>query len=451
MCGIFSAWNVDQASNLVYLGLYAQQHRGQESVGIISTDGNAMYVKKKMRLVSDGFNATTLGLLKGHRAVGHVRYSTTGANTSFNIQPLHVAFNDYELAMAHNGNLVNSEKLRDELDGAGAIFQSTSDTELIFHLMARSNEKSLSDRFVEALKKVQGAFSLLMMTRDKLYLARDPYGYRPLVLGKLHGGLVAASETCAFDLIGAEYIRDIEPGEVVEIDEKGNQQSYWLDKSSHRGRCIFEHIYFARPDSNVFGRSVYRSRKEFGKALANEHPIDADIVVPVPDSGVPAAMGYAEQSGIPFEFGLIRNHYVHRTFIEPDQSIRNFGVKIKLNPQREILDGKRIVVIDDSIVRGTTSRKIVSMLREAGAKEVHMRISSAPFLSPCYFGIDTPTKGELIASKQSVDEIAKSIGVDSLGYLSVKGLLDVMGSNEREYCTGCFSGVYPEVLESLNA
>lgn len=450
MCGIFAAWNLDDASNVVYLGLYALQHRGQESVGIVSSDAKRLFTRKQRGLVADVFqNPETLKALEGRRAIGHVRYSTAGGSTSFNVQPIDVRFNGTEVAVAHNGNLVNTPSLRERLTREGAIFQSTMDTELIVHLMARSKRKTVQEKFMEALGEVRGAYSLLLMTRDQLILARDPHGYRPLIIGEYRGGIVAASESCAFDLIGANYLRDVLPGEVVTIDADGKMTSTMLpEKPARISQCIFEQVYFARPDSIVFGESTYAARKAMGRQLAQESPAKGvDYVVPVPDSGIPAALGYAEASGVPFDLGLIRNHYVHRTFIEPDQSIRNFGVRVKLNPQREILRGKSLVVIDDSIVRGTTSRKIVSMLREAGAREVHMRISSPPITSPCYFGIDTPTKQELIGSKKSVEEIRQFLNVDSLAYLSLDGMLKVVKQGKGNYCVGCFTGNYPEAVE----
>jgi amidophosphoribosyltransferase len=448
MCGIFAAWNVEEASNLVYLGLYALQHRGQESGGIVSTDGQRFYVKKEQGLIPDMFNTEKLSALVGKRAIGHVRYSTAGGDTSFNIQPLDVRFDGVQVAISHNGNLVNDPTLRQQLNREGAIFQSTSDTELIVHLMARSKQTNVEARFLDALSQLRGAYSLLLMTHDQLMIARDPYGYRPLMLGEYRGGYVAASESCAFDLMGATYLRDVAPGEVVIINADGTLRSEFLaHKPAKIARCVFEQVYFARPDSTVFGENVYEARKAMGRELAKENKAKADLVIPVPDSGIPAALGIAEESGISFDMGFIRNHYVHRTFIEPDQSIRNFGVKVKLNPLKATLKGKRLIVIDDSIVRGTTSRKIVAMLREAGAAEVHMRISSPPITSPCFFGIDTPTKRELIGANKNLEEIRQFLNVDSVAYLSMDGMLKVLNQGTSSYCVGCFTGKYPEVVD----
>ncbi len=447
MCGIFSAWGIEDASNHVYLGLYALQHRGQESFGIVSTDGEQFYMKKKMCLVADAFHPTTLKMLRGRGAIGHVRYSTSGPSVMRNMQPIHAQLHDGEVALAHNGNLVNAPTLRRQLHQEGMIFQSSLDTELIFHLMARSQATSLKERFFESLTQVRGAYSLVMMTHNQLLLARDPYGYRPLILGEYRDGLVAGSETCAFDLIGAKFVRELEPGEVVCVDQQGKTTSDFLPRVARQAYCVFEHVYLARPDSHVFGENVYSARKAMGRRLAQEHPVTADVVVPVPDSGVPAALGYSEECKIPFDFGLIRNHYVHRTFIEPDQRIRNFGVRVKLNLQRTILKNKSVVVVDDSIVRGTTSRKIIGMLREAGARSVHMRVSSPAITHPCHFGIDTPTRQELIGANKSVEEIRGYLNVDSLGYLSQEGMLSVLAQTKDSYCVGCFSGRYPEAVD----
>jgi amidophosphoribosyltransferase len=442
-CGVVGVFGHPEASNLVYLGLYALQHRGQEGAGITSSDGKAFHAEKGMGLVADIFNEKRLKRLPGHIAIGHNRYSTSGSSTLKNVQPIVANFAMGSLAIAHNGNLVNAEELRQELEAAGAIFQSSSDSEVMIHLMARSRFDDFGERMVDALKRVSGAFSVAVMREKELIAARDPYGVRPLSLGVIDGAYVVASETCAFDLIGAKYMRDIAPGEILTISEKGLTSLRALH-SAERASCIFEFIYFSRPDSYIFGgHNVNEIRKEFGRQLARENPVEADIVIPVPDSGVPAAIGYSEQSGIPFDFGLIRNHYIGRTFIEPRQSIRHFGVKIKLNPVRYLLEGKRVVVVDDSIVRGTTSKKIVKMIREGGgAREVHMRISSPPCMGPCFYGIDTPTRQELIANSHSVDEIRKYITADTLSYLSIEGLKNIVPES-GDFCTACFDNYYP--------
>jgi amidophosphoribosyltransferase len=407
-CGIFGIFGHSEAANLTYLGLYALQHRGQEGSGICSSDGTKLYLEKSLGLVAEIFNEKVLKNLPGHIAIGHNRYSTTGSSTIENVQPLMATYSLGSIAIAHNGNLVDIENLKNKLEKDGAIFQSTSDSEIILHLIARAKSGELIERIASAVRQISGAFSLLLMTEKELIAIRDPYGIRPLCLGQIKDAYVVASETCAFDLIGATYLRDIEPGEMLIIDENG-LNSIKIFNSVKRAYCVFEFIYFARPDSYIFDHiCVNTVRKELGRQLAREHGIDADLVIPVPDSGVPAALGYAEESGIPFEFGLIRNHYVGRTFIEPKQSIRHFGVKVKLNPVRDALKGKKVVVIDDSIVRGTTSKKIVKMIKElGGAKEVHLRISSPPTIGPCFYGIDTPTRQELIASSHKIEEIKK--------------------------------------------
>lgn len=442
-CGVFGVFGHPEASNLAYLGLYALQHRGQEGAGICSSDGKHMYIEKSMGLVADIFSEKRLKKLPGHIAIGHDRYSTAGSSVLKNVQPIVANFALGSLAIAHNGNLVNASDLRKSLEAEGAIFQSTSDSEVIVHLIAHSKGENFYERVIGALKEVSGAYSLLIMRENELVAVRDPYGVRPLCLGEVDGAYVVASETCALDLISAKYVRDIEPGEMLVINEKGlvSQKPF---VSQRRAFCIFEFIYFSRPDSNIFGgQNVNEIRKEFGRQLARESNIEADVVIPVPDSGVPAALGFSEESRIPFDFGLIRNHYVGRTFIEPKQSIRHFGVKIKLNPVKKLIEGKRVVVIDDSIVRGTTSKKIVKMLREnGGAKEVHLRISSPPTIMPCFYGIDTPTRQELIASDHSVEEIRKFITADSLSYLSIEGLLKIVPDSQN-YCTACFDNNYP--------
>jgi amidophosphoribosyltransferase len=442
-CGLFGILGHPEAAHLTYLGLYALQHRGQESAGIVCSDGDGLRCEKGMGLVNDVFTEERLASLRGDRAMGHVRYSTAGDTVATNAQPILIECHRGPIALGHNGNLVNAAILRHELEAAGSIFQSTSDTEVILHLYARSHRERLEDAISASLTKVMGAFSVLFLTPDALVAARDPWGFRPLVIGQLNGAPIVCSETCALDLIGAKYIRDVEPGELV-IAERTGIRSFRPFPPEPPSQCIFEHVYFARPDSLVFGRNVLESRLALGRQLARESPAAADIVVPVPDSGMGAALGYSQQSGIPFQWGLIRNHYVGRTFIEPRQSIRSFGVKIKLNPVASVLDGQRVVLIDDSIVRGTTSRKIVRMVRDAGAREVHMRISSPPTTGPCYYGIDTPLKSELIASRHSLDEIRQHVEADSLAYLSHEGLLRAVGDAEgRRHCTACFSGRYP--------
>ena len=446
-CAVVGVYSHTEAANMVYLGLYALQHRGQESSGIVSSNGEILISHRQMGLVADIFKEDVIKNLEGHSAIGHNRYSTTGQSFIKNAQPFVVEYADGPIAVSHNGNLVNAHSLRRELEATGSIFQSTSDTEVIIHLIATSRATMLRERVIDALQHVHGAYSLVFLTRDKMIAARDPMGFRPLVLGRFPNknganGYVVASETCVLDLIEAEYVREVEPGEVLIFGSEG-MESIKPFPAAEGARCIFESIYFSRPDSNVFGHSVYQYRKELGRQLARESFIEADLVTPVPDSGVPAAIGYAEESGIPLDLALIRNHYVGRTFIEPQQSIRNFGVKIKLNAMREVLEGKRVVVVDDSIVRGTTSQKIIRMLREAGATEVHMRISSPPTISPCHYGIDTPTHKELIASVYPLDGIREFIGADSLAYLSREGLYVFFKGNDRGFCDACFTANYP--------
>ena len=451
-CGVFGIWGAEEAANYAYLGLHALQHRGQESAGIVSSDGETLHVHRAMGLVADIFNAPLIATLKGKSAIGHVRYSTTGASHVKNAQPMAVQYAGGAVAVAHNGNLVNAEALRSELENEGSIFTASTDTEVIVHLLARARSlgppgtvEQLVGAIREALGRVAGAYSLLFFTPRALVGLRDPMGFRPLVLGRLKGSWVLASETTALDLIEAEYVREVQPGEMVIIDDAGlrSEKLFPAGRPPARlGRCVFEHIYFARPDSVLFGKSVYSVRHAFGKRLADEHPVKADLVVPVPDSGVPAAIGFAEQADIPFAMGLVRSHYVGRTFIEPSAQIRHFGVKLKLNALKDVLRGKKVVVVDDSVVRGTTSRKIVKMIRDAGASEVHLRISSPPTAWPCYYGIDTPTRQELIASTHSVEEISTYVTADSLGYLSMEGLYAALGEARSGFCDACFSGEY---------
>lgn len=467
MCGVFGIYGHPEAANLTYLGLHALQHRGQESAGIVTTDGNQLSLHRGMGHVIDVFTPDQLARLGGPHAIGHVRYSTAGGSMLKNAQPIAVEYARGSLAIAHNGNLTNADALREKLEARGSIFQSTSDTEVIVHLVAVSTQRSIEDRIADALAQVQGAYSLLCLTPETMIAVRDPMGIRPLCLGKMPNAeqYVISSEPSSFDLIDAVYVREIEPGEMLIIDRKG-MRSTWPFAEAPRRSCIFEYVYFARPDSNIDGVSVYEARKNLGRALAREHPVKADVVIPVPDSGVPATIGYSEYSKIPFELGLVRSHYIGRTFIEPQQSIRHFGVRLKLNPISATLKGKSVVVVDDSIVRGTTSRKIVKMLRDAGAKEVHMRISSPPTKWPCYYGIDTPTRGELIASSHTVEEINQYITSDTLAYLSLDAMTDAVVSARTEahgrstrrslpiageeaplskdsFCMACWSGDYP--------
>jgi amidophosphoribosyltransferase len=441
MCGIFGIEGCDDSANLAYLGLYALQHRGQESAGIVSWDGGQMHVERGMGHVSDIFKERVLARLPGKRAMGHTRYSTAGTSVIANAQPIVVKTSMGPLGIIHNGNLTNAVEIRRRLEQEGSIFQTTSDTEVILHLMAREPRRDVVESFILALEQVRGAYSLLLITNDGLIAARDPNGFRPLAMGDLNGCACFASESCAFDLLEAKPVRELGLGEIV-VARGGGIESYHLERAPEPARCIFEHVYFARPDSKVFGDSVSQTRLRMGARLAREAPAVADIVVPVPDSGLFAALGYSRESGLPLEFGLIRNHYVGRTFIEPKQSIRHFGVKVKLNPIRELIAGKRVVLVDDSIVRGTTSRKIVRMVRDAGAAEVHVRISAPPTEWPCHYGIDTPTRGELIASDHTVEEIRRFIEADSLAYLSLDGLLGSVGGPRDSYCTACWTGDY---------
>ncbi|HYN14201.1 MAG TPA: amidophosphoribosyltransferase [Terriglobales bacterium] len=447
-CGVVAIYSNPEAGKLAYLGLHALQHRGQESAGIVSTDGVTMYPHRAMGLVVDIFTEAVLEKLKGTLAIGHTRYSTAGDSALLNAQPIMVDCNKGMIALAHNGNLVNAQVVRSRLEAQGSIFQTTSDTEVIVHLVAQSREETLPEAIADALRRIEGAFSLVIMSRDRVFAVRDPRGFRPLSMGRIPGcvqkdTIVFASETCAFDLIGATYERDISPGEMVVVGPEGIYSRFFASQTA-QSSCIFEHVYFSRPDSVVFGRSVAESREKLGRQLAIEAPAAADLVVPVPDSGVAAAMGYAAESGIPLRMGLIRNHYVGRTFIEPSQRVRDFGVKLKLNPVRSVLEGKRVVLIDDSIVRGTTSRKIVRMVRDAGAREVHLRISCPPTISPCYYGVDTPSKKQLIAANKTVEEIREYIDADSLAYLSLEGMKQACGESEAlTYCTACYTGKYP--------
>ncbi len=464
MCGVFGIYGHPEAANLAYLGLHALQHRGQESAGIATSDGEQLFLHRGMGHVIDVFPPEQLERLRGPNAIGHVRYSTAGASLLKNAQPIAVDYARGSLALGHNGNLTNADALREKLEERGSIFQSGSDTEVIVHLTAMSTQRAVEDRIADALSHVEGAYSLLCLTGQSLVAARDPMGIRPLCIGIMPGkqdAHVVASEPTSFDLIDAEFVRDVEPGEMVVFDRRGMRSMRPFASSPRKG-CIFEYVYFARPDSTIDGVNVYEARKNLGRALAKEHGIEADVVIPVPDSGVPATIGYAEASGLPFEMGLVRSHYVGRTFIEPQQSIRHFGVRLKLNPISETLRGKRVVVVDDSIVRGTTSRKIVKMLRDAGAREVHMRISSPPTRWPCYYGIDTPTRGELIASSHGIEEINQYITSDSLAYLSLPAMVDAVRAarpprapehrslavlapelGENSFCHACWSGDYP--------
>jgi amidophosphoribosyltransferase len=447
-CGVFAIYGHPEASNLAYLGLYALQHRGQESAGISSTDGREIYTHKSMGHVADIFTPGVLAGLPGEMAIGHTRYSTTGDTVIRNAQPFSVACNKGRIAVAHNGNITNAQSLRRDLEAEGSIFQASSDTEVVLHLVARSRERTLPGALREALLQLEGAFSLVFLAHDQVIVARDPHGFRPLAIGQLElsGGrhaYVFASETCAFDLIDAVYMGDVEPGEMVIVGPKGLHRERWAPRAARKAQCVFEHVYFARPDSIVFGRSVQESREEMGRMLAREYPVPADLVVPVPDSGVPAALGYSKESGIPFGHALIRNHYVGRTFIEPSQAIRDFGVKLKLNPIRRMLEGKRVVLVDDSLVRGTTSRKLVRMVRSAGATEVHLRISCPPTVSPCFYGVDTPSKKELIAANHTLDEVCRFVHADSLGYLSLEALGQSVHDPGGNYCYACYTGQYP--------
>jgi len=451
-CGVFGIYNNSDAAYLTFLGLYALQHRGQESVGIVSCDGVKFYQQKQLGLVSNMFNEYSLSILKGSSAIGHVRYSTTGSPNISNIQPLFIECSKGYIGLAHNGNIVNSKTLRDSLSEEGSIFQTSIDSEIILHLIAKSKKKDFKSAIAEILPSIKGAYSIIFIVKDMMIAVRDPWGFRPLCIGELGDSFVFASESCAFDLIEAKYIREVMPGEMV-IATKHGLKSEIICKSERQSRCIFEYIYFARPDSIVFGKSIYHVRKDIGRELAKEHPVDADIVISVPDSGNCAALGFSEESKIPYDYGLIRNHYVGRTFIKSTVKDRELSVKIKLSPIKKNLEGKRIVVVDDSIVRGTTSKKIVKILKNAGAKQIHFRVASPPYKNPCYYGVDTPVSENLIASNNSIEEIKRFLNVDSLGYLSMKGLLNAVNGNSSDdksgFCTACFDGDYPVKIEKL--
>ena len=452
-CGVVAIYGHPEAAKLTYLGLYALQHRGQESAGICTTDGAEIYVHKAMGHVADIFTQPVLATLPGELAIGHTRYSTAGDTVLLNAQPFSVTCNKGKVAVAHNGNITNATELRGYLARRGSVFQASSDTEVILHLVAHSSEKTLAGALREAMLQLEGAFSLVFLAQDRIIVARDRHGFRPLAVGQMevsggHKCYVFASETCAFDLCGAVYLHDVEPGEMVIVGPEGLTRERWAP-AQEKAQCVFEHVYFARPDSLVFGRAVQESRENLGRLLAREAPADADLVVPVPDSGVAAAIGYAAESGLPFRQALIRNHYVGRTSIEPSQAIRDFGVKLKLNPVRHLLQGKSVVLVDDSIVRGTTSRKIVRMVRQAGAREVHLRISCPPTISPCFYGVDTPTRNELIASNHNVEEIRKFVEADSLAYLSLASLRKAVADENHEYCYACYTGNYPTELINI--
>lgn len=445
-CGVFAVYGNEEAAKMAYFGLYALQHRGQESAGIVSSNGSSMFEHKSMGLVADAFSEEILERLKGHIALGHVRYSTTGSSLLANAQPFRVQYSGKSFAVAHNGNIVNALDIRSELEIRGSIFQTTMDSEIVLHLIAKSFRFGLEEAMIHAMARLRGAYSLVVMTEDGLIAVKDPNGFRPLCLGRLNSGYVVASETCALDLVEAEYIREIDPGEIVIINHEG-LKSIPSEIESRRSQCIFELIYFARPDSKVFGQNVYMFRKRQGQLLAEEFPVEADLVMPFPDSGNYAAIGYAQASGIPFEMGVIRNHYVGRTFIQPSQSMRDFGVKVKLNPVKELLKGQRVVIMEDSIIRGTTARTRVHTLRESGAREVHMLVSCPPHRFPCHYGIDFSTKGELIAAEKSVEGIRDFTGLDSLAYLPIDLLGHATHIPEVELCLACFNGKYPVPID----
>jgi amidophosphoribosyltransferase len=452
-CGVVAIYGHPEASKLAYLGLYALQHRGQESAGIATSDGSKIHTHKQMGHVADIFTSPVLATLPGDLAIGHTRYSTAGDTVELNAQPFSVMCNKGRISVAHNGNITNAAELRADLERRGSIFQASSDTEVILHLMAHSSERTLAGALRDALLQLEGAFSLVFLAEDRVIVARDPHGFRPLAMGQMEISghrkcYVFASETCAFDLIGAVYLHDVKPGEMVIVGPEGVTREQYAPVGD-LAQCVFEHVYFSRPDSLVFGRAVAESREMLGRLLAREAPADADIVVPVPDSGVAAALGYSNESGLPYRQALIRNHYVGRTFIEPSQAIRDFGVKLKLNAVRHVLKGQRVVLVDDSIVRGTTSRKIVRMVRQAGAREVHMRISCPPTISPCFYGVDTPTRNELIAFNHSIEDIRRFVEADSVGYLSLGALREAVGDSKQEYCYACYTGDYPTDLVNI--
>ncbi|MFW0883639.1 amidophosphoribosyltransferase [Candidatus Acidulodesulfobacterium sp. H_13] len=443
-CGVFGVYNNEEAPNITYLGLYALQHRGQESCGIASSDTNNIYFHKSLGIVNDVFKENTISQLKGRNAIGHVRYSTEGETLVKNAQPLVADYYYGSISVVHNGNITNSRMLKEELEENGSIFSSTSDTEVVIHLIASSTENLLIGRVIDSLRKLSGAYSFLFLSEKEMIAARDPFGFRPLVMGKLNNSIVFASETCALDLINAEYIRDVKPGEVILVSDDGIK-SFYPFRIEKNSSCLFELIYFSRPDSLFNGKSIYKLRIQMGKELAKESAVNADIVIPVPDSGVPAALGFSKESGIDFEIGFTRNHYIGRTFIEPKRSIRHFGVKIKLNPVLDVIKGKRVIVVDDSVVRGTTSKKIVDMLKIAGAKETHLRLSSPMVIAPCFYGIDTPVKDELIASKYSEEEINAVLGANTTKFLSLEGLRRAVGG-KANFCEACFSNIYPQEI-----
>jgi amidophosphoribosyltransferase len=453
-CGVFAVYGHPEAANIAYLGLYALQHRGQESAGIASCHNRQIYTYRNMGRVADLFTPEVLGSLPGDAAIGHTRYSTAGDTVLLNAQPFTVACNKGRIAVAHNGNITNATELRNDLERDGSIFQASSDSEVILHLVARSRERTLSGALRDALLQLEGAFSLVFLAEDRIIIARDPHGFRPLAFGQMElsgkrTAYVFASETCAFDLIGAVYLGDVDPGEMIIVGPEGMTRERYAPVRDH-AHCVFEHVYFSRPDSIVFGRPVEQSRENLGRLLARESAVEADVVVPVPDSGVAAAIGYSSESGIPFRQALIRNHYVGRTFIEPSQAIRDFGVKLKLNPIRHLLEGKRVVLVDDSIVRGTTSRKIVRMVRGAGAREVHLRISCPPTISPCFYGVDTPSPAELIAANNSIEEIRRFVEADTLAYLSLPALREAVSDTNHDYCYACYTGNYPTELINID-
>ncbi len=440
MCAIVGIFGCKDASNLAFFALHSLQHRGQEAAGISSADGKKIYTIKKRGLVSRVFDERKIETLKGDMAIGHTRYSTAGDDSILDAQPIHANYDLGQISIVHNGNLTNATQVRQELINSGAIFQSSMDTENLIHLIAKSDKKKLKNRIIDAVQHIEGAFSLLFLSRSKMFAMRDRFGFRPMCLGRVGDGYVVASESCAFDLIGATYIRDVEPGEMLIFEKNREPVSYNIYEPIPK-QCIFEYVYFARPDSEIFGANVYKYRKNMGRELSKQKPVEADMIVPVPDGGVPSAIGYSQQSGIPYEMAIMRNHYIGRTFIEPTQRVRDLKVKMKLSPIEELIDGKKLIVVDDSIVRGTTCKRIVRMLKSAGAAEVHVRISSPPTTDPCFYGIDTPNKDKLIAANMSVEQICEYIGADSLAFLSQDALMRSVKADGDEYCTTCFTGV----------